>query len=97
MVVMMRSITSVLDELSGLLEEDGLFTCPRLPYAKPSIVTRKVEPSDPSSLDKLAPKLDMKETSLEKWRKEKAPPVEGFIHQEVTANPQHCSSRVTSR
>jgi hypothetical protein len=59
---------SILDELSGLLEEDELFARPRLPYVKPSVVTSKVEPSNASSPDAPATKLDTNESVQEEVR-----------------------------
>jgi hypothetical protein len=58
---------SILDELSGLLDEDGLFARPRLPYVKP-VVTPKVEPSNASSPDAPATKLDTNESVQEEMR-----------------------------
>jgi hypothetical protein len=48
---MMKSIRSRVEELSVLLDDDGLFGCPRLHYVKPAILTRKAEPSDESLFD----------------------------------------------
>jgi hypothetical protein len=59
----MKSITSRAEELSFLLDDDGLFGCPRLPYVKPSIVTRKVEPSGELLFDETSTETSPEGTS----------------------------------
>ena len=58
---MIDPMQSALDELSDLLDEDGLFQY----YVRPSIVTIKVEPSSAAFLDVPAAKLDTNETVRE--------------------------------
>ena len=59
---MINPIQSALDELSDLLEEDGLFQYSKLTYVGPSIVTIRVEPSSAAFPDAPATKLDTNET-----------------------------------
>jgi hypothetical protein len=56
---------SAFDELSDLLEEDGLFQYSKLTYVRPSIVTIKVEPSSAVFSDAPATKLGTNETVQE--------------------------------
>ena len=69
---MLKSPKAALNELSTILEEDGLFGQPRSLYVKPSIVTRKVECSN-AFADELPPKLDTNE-NLDAKEKEQDEP-----------------------
>jgi hypothetical protein len=70
---MVKSLRTVLDELSGLLEEDGLFMQPRSLYVKPAIVTLKVECSNASLADQVPPKLDTNENLHAKQKEQDEP------------------------
>ena len=70
---MVKSPTAVLNELSGLLEEDGLFVQPRSLYVKPSIVILKVECSNASFPDELPAKLDTNDNLHAKQKEQDDP------------------------